>query len=106
MTYQPITPETTPPDIRLAQLERVWRGHERTNTKMPPKYFEEMQDLREQFANPPSPEEVAKAQVLAQAELEAHRLIAKEQLDNAIENTEGDNNDPATILTAIESLRA
>lgn len=85
----------------LAALERVFVE---AGDKMPAHLAEKMIELRKEL-EPPTPEQAAQAQILAVAELEAHRLIAAKELEQVIENTEGDNNDPATILTAIESLR-
>lgn len=88
---------------RFAQLCETKRT---VGDKAPDKLNAELAALaaaRQDYA--PKIEEIAKDQVLQEAEFAAHRVKAAQELEAAIETTQGDNNDPATILTAIESLR-
>lgn len=88
---------------RFAQLCETKR---KVGDKAPPKLNAELAELAaaQQDYTPPL-EEIAKAQVLQEREFSAHKIKAAQELDAAIEATEGKNEDPDTILTAIESLR-
>lgn len=66
-------------------------------------------DLKKQLPEEdqqPSLEEIATQEVLQEREFEALKALAHQTLEAEIEKTEGENNDPQTVLAAIENLRA
>lgn len=62
--------------------------------------------LPEEEDQQPSLEEIATQEVLQEREFEALKALAHQTLEAEIEKTEGENNDPQTVLAAIENLRA
>ena len=89
-------------------LERHKANHDLTKEQLASvnRHIEQLRAALPEDAPTPPLAEIANQSVLRDAEYEAHKLIAAKELEEVIENTEGDNNDPSTILTAIESLRA
>lgn len=89
--------------VRFSQLLRT---KQQVGDKAPDSMNAEIAALAvAQLEYVPSLEEVAREQVLRDAEFKALTIKAANELNVVIDCTAGDNDDPQTILAAIEQIR-